>query len=312
MKRDIPGLSGPGAHEGVPLTVKSMTGFARVDGAEAGYSWVWEVKSVNSKGLDLRFRLPGGFDQIEASSRKRAGDAFVRGNLSINLNLQRPDRPPTLDINRDVLNQMIALAAEYKGGTENVNVETLFGLRGVVEVVENQEEDEADIAQRDAAISAGFGDLMTALAAARGEEGARMGAVVDEHIDEISSLTSEAAGLAEMQPVRRRERLAVQLEELLDGENAVSPERLAQELALIVAKGDIREELDRLVAHVGAARDLMAEGAAVGRRLDFLCQEFNREANTLCSKSSDLELTRVGLALKAAIERLREQIQNIE
>ena len=283
-----------------------------MDGAVAGYSWVWEVKSVNSKGLDLRFRLPNGFDQIEALSRKRAGDTFSRGNLSINLTLQRLDRVPALDVNRDVLNQLIALAAEYKGGTENVDVETLFGLRGVFEVGENQEEDEADITERDAAIAAGFGDLVTALATARREEGARMGAVVEVHIEEIFSLTSEAARLAEMQPARRQERLAAQLEELLDGENAVSPERLAQELALIVAKGDIREELDRLAAHVGAARDLMAEGVAVGRRLDFLCQEFNREANTLCSKSSDLELTRIGLALKAAIERLREQIQNIE
>lgn len=289
-----------------------MTGFARVDGTAAGYSWVWEVKSVNSKGLDLRFRLPNGFDAIEASSRKAAGDAFVRGNLSINLNLQRPERPPVLAVNRDVLDQMVALAAEYKGGPENVDVETLIGLRGVVEVAEGEDEDEAEIAERDAAITAGFGELMHALATARREEGARMGAVVEEHIEEIASLTSEAAELAEMQPARRRERLALQLEELLDGENAVAPERLAQELALIVAKGDIREELDRLVAHVGAARDLLAEGGAVGRRLDFLCQEFNREANTLCSKSSDLELTRIGLALKAAIERLREQIQNIE
>ena len=289
-----------------------MTGFARVDGAVAGYSWVWEVKSVNSKGLDLRFRLPNGFDQIEAAARKLAGDSFVRGNLSINLNLQRPDRPPVLEVNRTVLDQMISLASEYKGGTGNVDVETLLGLRGVVDVVEGEEENEAEIAQRDAAIAAGFTDLMTALSTARREEGARMGAVVDEHIAEIASLTSEAAALAEMQPARRQERLMAQLAELLDGENAVSPDRLAQEIALIVSKGDVREELDRLVAHVGAARDLMAEDGAVGRRLDFLCQEFNREANTLCSKSSDLELTRIGLALKAAIERLREQIQNIE
>lgn len=248
------------------MSVTSMTGFARIDGAAAGYSWVWEVKSVNSKGLDLRFRLPNGFDRIEAEARKSAGDTFVRGNLSISLTLQRPDRPPVLEINRDVLDQMVAVTAEYRGGAENVNVETLLGLRGVVEVIDDQEEDEAEIGQRDAAITAGFGDLMKALADARRDEGTRMGAVVDAHIAEISSLTSEAAALAEMQPARRQERLAVQLEELLDGENPVAPERLAQELALIVAKGDIREELDRLVAHVGAARDLMAEGGAVGRR----------------------------------------------
>ena len=289
-----------------------MTGFARVDGAAAGYSWAWEVKSVNSKGLDLRFRLPHGFDQIEAGARKLGGERFTRGNLSINLTLQRPDRPPALDVNREVLEQMISLAALYKGGRDKVDVETLLALRGVVEVVENQDEDEADIATRDAAIAAGFGDLMDALAAARGEEGARLAVVVDEHIEEIASLTSQAAALAEMQPARRTERLMMQLDELLASENPVSEDRLAQEIALIVARGDVREELDRLVAHVGAARDLMAEGGAVGRRLDFLCQEFNREANTLCSKSSDLELTRIGLALKAAIERLREQIQNIE
>jgi len=294
------------------VAVTSMTGFARVDGAAAGYSWVWEVKSVNSKGLDLRFRLPHGFDQIEATARKLGAETFARGNLSINLTLQRPDRPPALDVNRDVLEQMISLAAEYKCDREKVDVETLLGLRGVVEVIENQDEDEADIAARDAAVADGFTELMKALATARSEEGARMAVVVDDHIEQIASLTAEAAGLAEMLPAKRTERLMAQIEELLGSDSPVSEDRLAQEIALIVARGDIREELDRLVAHVAAARDLMAEGGAVGRRLDFLCQEFNREANTLCSKSSDLELTRIGLALKAAIERLREQIQNIE
>jgi uncharacterized protein (TIGR00255 family) len=294
------------------VAVTSMTGFARVDGAAAGYSWAWEVKSVNSKGLDLRFRLPHGFDQIEAMARKLGAEAFTRGNLSINLTLQRPDRPPALDVNRDVLEQMISLAAEYKGGREKVDVETLLGLRGVVEVIENQDEDEADIAARDAAVADGFTELMKALATARTEEGARMAVVIDDHIEQIASLTAEAAGLAEMLPAKRTERLMAQIDELLGSDSPVSEDRLAQEIALIVARGDIREELDRLVAHVAAARDLMAEGGAVGRRLDFLCQEFNREANTLCSKSSDLELTRIGLALKAAIERLREQIQNIE
>tara|TARA_E500000331_G_scaffold313992_1_gene323018 strand:- start:339 stop:1208 length:870 start_codon:yes stop_codon:yes gene_type:complete len=289
-----------------------MTGFACVDGVAGGYSWAWEVKSVNAKGLDLRFRLPHGFDAIEASSRKLVSEKVSRGNLSINLNLQRPERPPTLAVNRDVLDQMIALAVEYRGSTENVSIETLLGLRGVLEVVEDQQEDKAEIEQRDAEIASGFSELMAALAMARSEEGARMGAIVDEHIEEISSLISEAVELAEMQPARRRERLTMQLEELLDGDSPVAPERLAQELVLLVAKGDVREELDRLVAHVGAARDLMVEDGAVGRRLDFLCQEFNREANTLCSKSSDIQLTRIGLALKAAIERLREQIQNIE
>jgi len=294
------------------VTVTSMTGFARADGAEAGYSWVWEVKSVNSKGLDLRFRLPHGFDHIEAHARKRATEKFARGNLSINLALQRPDKPPALEVNRDVLDKMAALAAEFRGSRDAVNVEALMALRGVVEVVEEDSEDEEAVAARDAAVADSLDALLDALADARLGEGERLVTVVEEHIEEIAVLTSEAAALAELQPERRKARLAEQLDELLDGDNPVPEERLAQELALIVARGDIREELDRLVAHVAAARDLMAQGGAIGRRLDFLCQEFNREANTLCSKSSDMELTRIGLALKAAIERLREQIQNIE
>ncbi|MGB0630210.1 MAG: YicC/YloC family endoribonuclease [Alphaproteobacteria bacterium] len=289
-----------------------MTGFARVDGAEAGYSWVWEVKSVNSKGLDLRFRLPHGFDHIEAEARKRAAEKFARGNLSVNLALQRPEKPPALEINRDVLEKMAALAAEFRGGAGTVNVEALMALRGVVEVIEQETEDEDIVAARDAAVTASLEELLDALAAARLGEGERLAGVVDDHIEEIAGLTAEAAVLAEVQPERRKARLSEQLAELLNGDNPVSEERLAQELAVIVARGDVREELDRLVAHVAAARDLMAEGGAIGRRLDFLCQEFNREANTLCSKSSDMELTRIGLALKAAIERLREQIQNIE
>ena len=141
------------------MAVTSMTGFARVDGAAAGYTWVWEVKSVNSKGLDLRFRLPHGFDHIEAAARKLGGEKFARGNLSINLTLQRPERPPALEVNREVLEQMISLAAEFKGAREKVDVETLLALRGVVEVVENQEEDEAEISARDTAIVDGFDGL---------------------------------------------------------------------------------------------------------------------------------------------------------
>ena len=294
------------------MTVTSMTGFARADGAEAGYSWVWEVKSVNSKGLDLRFRLPNGFDHIEAHARKRASEKFARGNLSINLALQRPDKPLALEVNRDVLDKMAALAAEFRGSRDAVNVEALMALRGVVEVVEEDSEDEETVAARDAAVADSLDALLDELADARLGEGERLATVVEEHIEEIAGLTSEAAALAELQPERRKARLTEQLDELVDGDNPVPEERLAQELALIVAREDIREELDRLVAHVAAARDLMAQGGAIGRRFDFLCQEFNREANTLCSKSSDMELTRIGLALKAAIERLREQIQNIE
>jgi uncharacterized protein (TIGR00255 family) len=293
------------------VSISSMTGFARLDGAADGYSWAWEVKSVNARGLDLRFRLPPGLDGLEAAARTAAGKKFSRGNLSVNLTLHRPDLPPRIDINRDVLDSVLKLVREYRGDAAP-DIETLLSVRGVIEVSE-EEGDDADAAERrQSAIYGDFEKLLDALGAARDEEGARLEAIVTDHLDRIDALTADAADLASMQPEKRSERLREQIAELLGDEATVSEERLAQEIALIVARGDVREELDRLTAHVASARERIDEGGAVGRRLDFLCQELNREANTLCSKSSDLELTRIGLDLKASIERFREQIQNVE
>ena len=288
-----------------------MTGFARVDGSEGGYSWTWEVKSVNSRGLDMRFRLPPGFDAVEASARVVAAKKLARGNLSVNLVLQRTERAPRTEINREVLGELVALVREYRGDAAP-DIEALLTVRGVVEIAEQDEGDEALIERRDDRIAAGFEALADALIEARRQEGDRLEVIVGEHLDRIASLTSAAAALAEMQPAKRAERLRTQIDELLGQDTPLSEERLAQEIALIVARGDVREELDRLIAHTESGRDLIGEGGPIGRRLDFLCQEFNREANTLCSKSSDLELTRIGLDLKASIERLREQVQNIE
>lgn len=293
------------------MTVASMTGFARADGAEAGYSWTWEAKSVNSKGLDVRFRLPPGLDAIEATVRNAASKRFARGNLSINLTLVRPEAAPAIRVNREVLDQVMPIVREFRGDA-TPHIETLLTLRGVVDIVETETEDEEVLVRRDAAIVKSFEALLSALAEARLDEGKHLDAVVREHVGTIDALTEAASALAAMQPEKRRDRLRAQLDELLAGDAPVAEERLAQEIALIVARGDVREELDRLRAHGAAARELMASRTAIGRRLDFLCQEFNREANTLCSKSSDLELTRIGLDLKAAIERLREQVQNIE
>lgn len=299
-------------HSGdVPVVISSMTGFARIDGSEDGYSWAWEVKSVNSRGLDLRFRVPPGFDQIEATARKVAGARFSRGNLSVNLTIQRPESAPKVQINHEILDQIVSLVRGYRGDTPP-DIETLLGLKGVLDFADEGEPDEAGLERRKAMISKDFEQLSEALGNARDEEGARLQTVVEEHLDSIAALTAAAALVAEMQPEQRSKRLKMQLGELLDADTPVSEDRLAQEIALIVARGDIREELDRLVAHTESARELIGEGGAIGRRLDFLCQEFNREANTLCSKAADLELTRIGLDLKAAIERLREQIQNIE
>ncbi len=293
------------------MSISSMTGFARLDGAADGYSWAWEVKSVNARGLDLRFRLPPGLDGLEAAARGAAGRKFSRGNLSVNLTLQRPDLPPRIDINRDVLDSVLQLVREYRGDAAP-DIETLLSVRGVIEVAEGEGDDEDAAERRQNAIYGDFERLLDALGKARDEEGARLEAIVTDHLDRIDVLTADAAGLASMQPEKRSERLREQVAELLGDEATISEERLAQEIALIVARGDVREELDRLAAHVASARELIEEGGAVGRRLDFLCQELNREANTLCSKSSDLELTRIGLDLKASIERFREQIQNVE
>ncbi len=288
-----------------------MTGFARLDGAADGYSWAWEVKSVNARGLDLRFRLPPGLDGLEAVARTAAGTKFSRGSLSVNLTLHRPDLPPRIDINRDVLDSVLKLVREYRGDAAP-DIETLLSVRGVIEVSEQEGDDENAAERRQSAIYGDFEKLLDALGAARDEEGARLEAIVTDHLDRIDALTADAAGLASMQPEKRSERLREQIAELLGDKATVSEERLAQEVALIVARGDVREELDRLKAHVASARQLIEDGGAVGRRLDFLCQELNREANTLCSKSPDLELTRIGLDLKASIERFREQIQNVE
>ena len=289
-----------------------MTGFASVEGMAAGYSWVWEVKSVNSKALDLRFRLPAGFNKIEAEARKGAVKRFTRGSLSINLVVKALEKPNSIEVNREVLEKLTALAADFRGDAGVVNVEALMGLRGVIEVGEVDLEDEETIEKRNVVVTATLEKALEELACFRLSEGERIAKVVEDHLQEISELTTQASRVAGSQPGRRKERLMKQLEELLEEDNSLSEERISQELALIIARGDVREELDRLLSHVAAARDLLAQGGAIGRRLDFLCQELNREANTLCSKSSDIELTKLGLALKAAIERLREQIQNIE
>jgi uncharacterized protein (TIGR00255 family) len=294
--------------------VNSMTGFSRREGGGDGYRWTWEVKSVNSRNLDLRFRLPPGSDELESRARALAPARFTRGNVSVHLSLQRPDRARLVQVNRDALDQMLALAAELKDATDGqpVGVAGLLGLPGVLEPVSEEEESTEIRDARNLALIDSLAEAFDALVAARAEEGARLVAIMGERLAEIETHRTAAEALASNQPAAAQQRLRDQIDQLLGAENPLSEERLAQEVALIVARGDVREELDRLAAHVASAHELIGEGGAIGRRLDFLCQEFNREANTLCSKSSDLELTRIGLDLKAAVERLREQVQNVE
>jgi uncharacterized protein (TIGR00255 family) len=288
-----------------------MTGFARTQGEAPGISWVWEVKSVNGRALDLRLRLAPGFDALEPELRAAVAQRFRRGNISANLSVARI-AAPVLRINRAALGQLVALINELTGEVEAAppRLDGLLALRGVVESVED--EDEAVLEERCRAVLAGWTQALDRLAEARAEEGARIAALLRHQLDETATLAAAAEGRAVAQPAALRERLRTVLAGLADLAPSVSEERVAQEVALLVARSDIREELERLRAHLEQAGELLQQGEAVGRRLDFLCQELNREANTLCSKSADIELTRTGLALKAVIEQFREQVQNIE
>ncbi len=295
------------------MSVNSMTGFARAEGGADGYGWIWEAKSVNGRNLDMRFRMPSGFDGLEQRLRALVGERFARGNLALSLTMDRSERPVQLRINRALLDEVLALCQELgrQPGVQPPGVDGLLAVRGVIEQAEVEETAEAR-AQLEQEIADTLGKGLDDLATARAEEGARLAVMIDGHLDEIEALTAAASVTAEAQPAALQARLKGRLAELLDGEQRVAEDRLAQEVALLVAKADVREELDRLDAHIAAARELLGGGGAIGRRFDFLCQEFNREANTLCSKSPDTELTRIGLDLKAAVERLREQVQNVE
>ena len=293
------------------MGVASMTGFARAQDEAPGMSWVWEVKSVNGRAFDLRLRLAPGFDVLEPELRALMAQRFRRGNFSANLAITRTT-PPALRINREALSQLVTLINELSGEIEAAppRLDGLLALRGVVETVED--EDETVIEARRQAVLAGWHAALDRLADARAEEGTRIAALLGSQLDEMAALVTMAADCAAAQPAALRERLRTVLANLADLMPSMPEERVAQEVALLATRADIREEIERLRAHIEQASELLQQGEAVGRRLDFLCQELNREANTLCSKSADIELTRIGLALKAVIEQFREQVQNIE
>ncbi len=287
----------------------SMTGFARSRGTHGGDSWTWEAKSVNARGLDVRIRLPSGNEEVEAAVRNAIAKRFRRGSINVNLTVQRPEGDAPLQVDREHLDRLLAVVRDM--GRESPDIEALMTVRGVV-VAAVAKLDEADEAARRKAYTATFADALERLADARRDEGERLAALLEARLSEIETCIADAEKTAAARPEAARARLEAQVAELLDCAPAAPADRLAQELALLAVKADVREEIDRLTAHVAQARDLLAEKEAVGRRFDFLCQEFNREANTLCAKSGDVSLTRIGLALKANIDQLREQVQNVE
>lgn len=294
----------------------SMTGFAREAGTLAdGTAYAWELKSVNGRGLELRFRLPSGLDALEAPAREAAGKRLKRGNVQIGLALRGESRAPLMPdpvaLER-ALELATSLAARIPGAAPP-RAEALLALPGVMRA-EQAELTEAEEEARRGVLLAAFRAALDTLWNSRAGEGDRLAEIVTALLDEIEALCAAAGAEAANQPEAQRARLLETLDGLLGeaGRARFPEERLAQEVALLAAKSDVREELDRLAAHLAAARALVREGEGAGRKLDFLVQEFVREANTLCSKSASVALTRIGLDLKAAIERLREQAANVE
>jgi uncharacterized protein (TIGR00255 family) len=295
------------------VTIASMTGFARARGAHGEAAWTWELKSVNGRGLDLRFRAPPGFEQLEPALREALAAALARGNVQAALSVDRPPRPAEVRINQTVL-EAVAAAAEAiraRTGAPPATVDGILSIRGVVDVTEARESEEEHAALI-AALAEGFRRAAAELVAARRAEGAALAGLLRGQLDAIERLVAEAEAHPGRRPEAIRGRLAESVRALIVESDRFDPDRLHQEAVLLAARADIREELDRLAAHVAHARRLLADGGPVGRKLDFLAQEFNREANTLCSKSSDRELTAIGLSLKTVVDQMREQIQNVE
>ncbi len=293
-------------------SVSSMTGFARMDGEHADMRWSWEIKSVNSRGLETRFRLPTGFDFLEPRLKKRLAGKIARGSVNVSLTLRSAKSATLVSVNETVLDQILPLINKIglRIDCEKPRAENILNVRGVLDMIEPAPDEQEQAALGDAMTSS-FDAAVDGLKASRAEEGAAMGAVLASLVDETERLAGAARASDEASLPAIRDKLAAQLQELgVDG--ALAEERLAQETALLAVKADIREELDRLDAHVASARSLLAGDGPVGRKLDFLTQEFNREANTLCSKAPTMALKQIGLDLKSVIDQMREQVQNVE
>lgn len=294
-----------------PFVLASMTGFARTDGVAPGLSWAWELRSVNGRGLDIRVRLPPGLDGLEPALREEAGRTLRRGNVTATLTMKRDERA-RLAVDPAVLDEVLRLALELAAripGASPPRPEALLAMPGVLRAATgNEGVSPAGVA----VVQAGFTQALAGLHAARLEEGARLQAILASQLDEIAALHAQAGEEAADQPALQRARMMDGLAALLRDRPGLPEDRIAAEVALLATRSDVREELDRLDAHVAAARALLQDGSAVGRRFDFLVQEFVREVNTLCSKSASVSLTATGLQLKSVVEQMREQVQNVE
>jgi uncharacterized protein (TIGR00255 family) len=295
------------------MTLKSMTGFARAEGVHEDTSWFWEIRSVNGRSLDLRLRLPSGLERLEAGVRSLCQERLARGNCTVSLGVKHEAGQMEIRINEAALGQALAVARRAKSltGLKPARLDTILGMRGVVEIAEpdDSEEKQAALAH---ALLAGLASALHQLVSSREAEGERLQQAIEAQLADMEALVAQAADAVARQPQMLASRLREQVARLSEAGATLEPERLHQEALLLAAKADIQEEIDRLRAHVAAAKELIQSGEPVGRKLEFLAQELNREANTICSKASDIEISRTGLELKSVIDQLREQVQNIE
>lgn len=296
------------------MPLQSMTGFARLDGRTGRHQWAWELRSVNGKGLDLRLRLPQGFERLEPEVRRIASARFVRGNIQTALNIQAAEVKVEAVVNEAALQAVLDLRKNLEGKVDPapIRFDTLLGIRGVIDF-RDVADDPMELGALDREILAGLEKAAAAMAAMREAEGAALAAVLLAQIAAVEKLTNLVETDPSRSPEQIRTRLESQIVSLLDGTSgALDRDRLHAEVAILATKADVREEIDRLKSHIAAARDLLAKGGPVGRKLDFLAQEFNRESNTICSKSNSAAVTAAGIELKVVIDQFREQVQNLE
>jgi uncharacterized protein (TIGR00255 family) len=291
-----------------------MTGFARADGSADGLNWIWEARSVNGRGLDVRLRLPPGYEALEIPARDAVAKRFARGNVSLSLSIEKQQANGAIRLNEQVLADVIKAADRVSAlsGAAKPDAAQLLMIKGVLETSDQTQEDAAARAAREKTIAQSLEAALEKLGEARRAEGARLGDIIREQIAQIDQLAASVRASPSRAPEAIMGRLKDAIGRLVDATAALDDDRLHQEAVLIATRADVEEELQRLSAHVAAARDILVERGAVGRKLDFLAQEFNREANTLCSKANAVDITRLGLQLKTVIDQFREQVQNVE
>ena len=306
---------GAKSHKWLTYMANSMTGFATLGGEDLGWTWVWEIRSVNARGFDLRLRLPDWLDGLDQKVRGAIGKAVARGSVSISLRLSKAESGPAEAVDPDALAQVVGQLTKVTEAAEQAGLSLaatsaaeILSLRGVLKS-DAKHEDPGALVQ---AVTKDLHVVLAAFNDMRQGEGRALLDVLSKQLDHIEELTKAAADVAHARKAEWDARLKENLARVIDLAEGADPDRVAQELAMMVVKSDVTEELDRLSAHVEAARKLLTSNAPIGRKLDFLSQEFNREANTICSKAQSTDLTQIGLDLKAVIDQMREQVQNVE